>query len=101
MVNRDEQMRWLAAALRTSARGGATIVAVEGAAGTGKTRFVHEARRLARASGALVLATRALEHEHGREPAGAVIRRLCAPSASTRSTPAPVQSGTRSCAGPE
>src|SRR4051794_25080306 len=94
MVNRDEHMRWLAAALRTSTRGGGTVVAVEGAAGTGKTRFVHEARRRAREAGALVLATRALERE--REPAGAAIRRLCAPVL-WRSAPVPVEADAAAC----
>src|SRR4051812_11798292 len=77
MVNREEEMRWLTAALRTSERGAGVLVAVEGPAGSGKTRFVHEARRLARASGTFVMATRALESE--RTLSGAVTRRLCAP----------------------
>jgi DNA-binding CsgD family transcriptional regulator len=95
MVNRDEQMRWLAAALRTSTRGGGTVVAVEGAAGTGKTRFVHEARGRARASGALVLTTRALDGE--REPDGAAIRRLCAPVL-WRAAAAPLEADAAACA---
>src|SRR3954470_11573836 len=77
MVNREEEMRWLTAALRTSGRGAGVLVAVEGAAGTGRTSFVHEARGHARAAGTFVMATRALESE--RALAGAVTRRLCAP----------------------
>src|SRR3954470_23523269 len=77
LTQREEEMRWLTAALRTSRRGAGVLVAVEGPAGTGKTRFLHEARREARASGAFVMATRALESE--RAQPGAVVRRLCAP----------------------
>src|SRR5258705_61067 len=44
---RDDELRWLTAALRTTERGAGTLVAVEGAAGTGRTHFVQEARRRA------------------------------------------------------
>src|SRR4051812_11965345 len=75
MIQREEELRWLTAALRTSRRGAGVVVAVEGAAGSGKTRFLQEARRLVKEGDGHVLATRALESE--RSVHGAVIRRLC------------------------
>ena len=62
---RDEEVRWLTAALGTAKRGAGVLLVVEGAAGTGKSRLVQEARVRGRARGALVLATRALPSDRG------------------------------------
>jgi DNA-binding CsgD family transcriptional regulator len=58
---RDEELRWLNAVLGTAQRGAGALVAIEGAPGTGKSRLVQEACERARARGALVLGTRALD----------------------------------------
>jgi hypothetical protein len=63
MHGRDEEIRWLNAALGTAQRGAGVLVGIEGAAGTGKSRLVQEACERARARGALVLGTRALDYD--------------------------------------
>jgi predicted ATPase len=81
---RDEELRWLGAVLGTAQRGAGALVAIEGAPGTGKSRLVQEACERARARGALVLGTRALDCDPdvlGRlsaaaERAGATAERL-------------------------
>jgi hypothetical protein len=55
MHGRDEEIRWLNAALGTAQRGAGVLVGIEGAAGTGKSRLVQETCERGRARGALVL----------------------------------------------
>src|SRR3954453_23545705 len=95
MIQREQELRWLTAALRTGRRGAGVVVAVKGAAGTGRTSFVREARRLVEEgggrgargrearrlveeAGGRVLATRALKSE--RSVTGELLQRLCGPA---------------------
>lgn len=67
LVDREDEVARLASAIGTAALGKGEFVVIEGPAGIGKTRLMAEARRLAAASGLLVLDARAsqLEHEYG------------------------------------
>ncbi len=88
---RDEEVRWLNAALATAGRGAGALLLVEGAAGTGKSRLVQEARVRARARGARVLATRPLDGDDGP----GVLGRLCEAAGAERDASALVRALSR------
>src|SRR5690242_8672884 len=77
LVGRERELRWLLAGLRGAQRGAGSLIAIEGAAGIGKSRLQQEGCAAARETGMTVLATRALTAE--REVGHALVRRLVRP----------------------
>src|SRR5919107_1046358 len=74
LLERDRELKRLAALLRAARRGSGTLVLVEGSAGMGKTALLARARERARATGMAVTSARGSELE--REFAFGVVRQL-------------------------
>jgi DNA-binding CsgD family transcriptional regulator len=74
LVEREQDLAILEAALTDGVRGRPAVVVIEGSAGIGKTRLLAEGRRLAHDAGARVLIARASELEG--ELAFGVVRQL-------------------------
>jgi len=64
LLDRDDELTTLDAALRRSVRGRGSVIIVEGAAGTGKSALIAAGRDLATAAGVRVLGARGGELEH-------------------------------------
>lgn len=74
LVEREQDLAILEAALTDGVRGRSAVVVIEGPAGIGKTRLLAEGRRLAHEAGARVLVARASQLEG--ELAFGVVRQL-------------------------